>query len=305
MAAMASALVILPLGPVAAMAFGSRLFSATTRWTAGDRVSFLPPEPWAEPVWAGAAAGAGAAAAGAEAAAPEPETEPIFWPGVTVAPSSAAMVRTPSAGADTSTATLSVSISTSSSSFLTASPLFFSHLPIEPSATLSPITGTVMSMPDAAAAGGALAPALAALAGAGGGAPARAGPAAAAAPPSVTEPRTVPGTTVSPSAALMAPRTPSAGATTSSETLSVSSSTSSSSFLTASPTFLVHFAMVASVTDSPRAGVRMSAMSGPAVSLGVFGEVYQAKASLVKVSSSFRWRLIRPAAVEAEPGRPT
>ena len=32
---------------------------ATTRWTAGDRVSFLPPETWAEPVLAGAAAGAG------------------------------------------------------------------------------------------------------------------------------------------------------------------------------------------------------------------------------------------------------
>ena len=55
-AAMASPLVILPLGPVAEIALGSRLFSATTRWTAGDRVSF---DTWAEPVLAGAAAGAG------------------------------------------------------------------------------------------------------------------------------------------------------------------------------------------------------------------------------------------------------
>src|SRR5687767_8078299 len=37
MAATASALVMLPLGPVAASVFGSRLFSVTTRWTAGDR----------------------------------------------------------------------------------------------------------------------------------------------------------------------------------------------------------------------------------------------------------------------------
>ena len=35
------------------------------------------------------------------------------------------------------------------------------------------------------------------------------------------------------------------------------------------------------------------------------GEADQAMASARKVSSSFRWRLIRPAAVEAEAGRPT
>ena len=299
MAASASPLVMLPFGPEAGMALGSRLFSATTRWTAGDR-ALSPPETWAEPVLAGAAAGAGAgAAAGAavEPAAPEAAMLPIFWPGVTVSPSSAAMVRTPSAGAETSTATLSVSISTSSSSFFTASPDDLSHLPMEPSATLSPMVGTLISTAEAAA--GAAAGAASAL----GGALAVEGASEA---PSLTTPRTVPGTTVSPSAALMSPRVPSAGETTSSETLSVSSSTSSSSFLTGSPTFLVHLAMVASVTDSPRAGVRMSAMSGPACLGQSVGEkAYQAKASVVKASSSFRWRLIRPAAVEAEPGRPT
>src|SRR5690606_27255954 len=161
------------------------------------------------------------------------------------------MVKTPAAGAETSTATLSVSISTSSSSLATVSPDFFSQVPIEPSATLSPIVGTAMSMP---------APPEAAGAAAGAAAAAGAGAEAAAAPPSVTAPSTVPGTTVSPSSALIADSTPSAGATTSSETLSVSSSTRTSSFLTASPTFLVHLAMEASATDSPRAGVRISAI---------------------------------------------
>src|SRR5690606_35271844 len=160
-------------------------------------------------------------------------------------------VRTPAAGAETSTATLSVSISTSSSSLATVSPDFFSQVPIEPSATLSPMVGTAMSTaapPEAAGAAGAAAGAAAA------------GAEAAAAPPSVTAPSTVPGTTVSPSPALIADSTPSAGATTSSETLSVSSSTRTSSFFTASPTFLVHLAMEASATDSPRAGVRISAI---------------------------------------------
>ena len=39
MAANASPLVMLPLGPVGVMAAGSRLFSVTTRWTAGDRTA--------------------------------------------------------------------------------------------------------------------------------------------------------------------------------------------------------------------------------------------------------------------------
>src|SRR5690606_33493290 len=163
----------------------------------------------------------------------------------------AVMVRTPAAGAETSTATLSVSISTSSSSLATVSPDFFSQVPIEPSATLSPMVGTAMST---------AAPPEAAGAAAGAAAAGAAGAEAAAAPPSVTAPSTVPGTTVSPSPALIADSTPSAGATTSSETLSVSSSTRTSSFFTASPTFLVHLAMEASATDSPRAGVRISAI---------------------------------------------
>ena len=128
--------------------------------------------------------------------------------------------------------------------------------------------------------------------------------AGAADAPSLTTPRTAPGVTVSPSGALISDSTPSAGDTTSSETLSVSSSTRTSSFFTGSPAFFVHLPMVASVTDSPRAGVRMSAMVGSRSRSGQ-DIAYQAKASVRKASSSFRCRLIRPAAVEAEAGRPT
>ena len=49
-----------------------------------------------------------------------------------------------------------------------------------------------------------------------------------------------------------------AGAGTSTVTLSVSSSTSGSSALTASPSFLNHLPIVASVTDSPSVGTRIS-----------------------------------------------
>ena len=59
MAAMASALVMLPFGPVADSEAGLMLFSETTRWTAGDR--WAETGTWAEPVLAGAAA-TGAAA---------------------------------------------------------------------------------------------------------------------------------------------------------------------------------------------------------------------------------------------------
>ena len=69
--------------------------------------------------------------------------------------------------------------------------------------------------------------------------------------------------TVSPSLATISPSTPAAGALTSSVTLSVSSSTKGSSAFTASPGFLNHLPMVASETDSPRVGTRISvAMSG-------------------------------------------
>src|SRR5262249_35582623 len=55
--------------------------------------------------------------------------------------------------------------------------------------------------------------------------------------------------------------TPADGAGTSIVTLSVSSSTSGSSTATASPAFLNHLPMVASVTDSPRVGTRISVMA--------------------------------------------
>jgi hypothetical protein len=67
-----------------------------------------------------------------------------------------------------------------------------------------------------------------------------------------------PGSTVSPSFATISPSTPAAGAGTSSVTLSVSSSTSGSSPSRLSPGFLNHLPMVASLTDSPRVGTRIS-----------------------------------------------
>jgi len=83
-------------------------------------------------------------------------------------------------------------------------------------------------------------------------------PAPAAPPPSLMEPRSAPGATVSPSLATMSPRVPAVGAGTSRVTLSVSSSSSGSSAFTASPGFLNHLAIVASETDSPRVGTRIS-----------------------------------------------
>src|SRR5215212_758343 len=84
-------------------------------------------------------------------------------------------------------------------------------------------------------------------------------PAGADAPaPSLMEPNSAPGVTVSPSLAAMSPSVPAAGALTSSVTLSVSSSTSGSSALTASPGFLNQRPIVASLTDSPRVGTRIS-----------------------------------------------
>src|SRR6185503_10900978 len=69
--------------------------------------------------------------------------------------------------------------------------------------------------------------------------------------PSLIWPSNAPTATVSPSFAAISPSTPAAGAGTSIVTLSVSSSTSGSSTATASPGFLNHLPMVASVTDSP------------------------------------------------------
>src|SRR5579862_1455069 len=85
--------------------------------------------------------------------------------------------------------------------------------------------------------------------------------AAAPAAPSLIWPSKAPTATVSPSLASISPSTPAAGAGTSMVTLSVSSSTSGSSTATASPGFLNHLPMVASVTDSPSVGTRISAMT--------------------------------------------
>src|SRR5579862_3074380 len=78
--------------------------------------------------------------------------------------------------------------------------------------------------------------------------------------PSVICPSNAPTATVSPSLALISPNTPADGAGTSIVTLSVSSSTSGSSTATVSPAFLNQRPMVASVTDSPSVGTRISVM---------------------------------------------
>src|SRR5512139_83991 len=109
-----------------------------------------------------------------------------------------------------------------------------------------------------------ISPDLCAAAAAGFGASAGFGAGAAAfgAPaPSLIWPSSAPTATVSPFFAAMSESTPAAGAGTSSVTLSVSSSTSGSSAATASPGCLNHLPTVASVTDSPRVGTRMSAMT--------------------------------------------
>ena len=90
------------------------------------------------------------------------------------------------------------------------------------------------------------------------GAAAFAGAAVAPAAPSSIDPSNAPTFTVVPAATEIDDSLPDAGAGTSTVTLSVSSSTMGSSAFTASPTFLNHFAIVASVTDSPRAGTRIS-----------------------------------------------
>src|SRR5579859_211364 len=109
-------------------------------------------------------------------------------------------------------------------------------------------------------------------------------PAGTAPGPSLISPSSAPTATVSPSLTAMLAKTPAAGAGTSKVTLSVSSSTNGSSTATASPSFLNHLPIVASVTDSPRAGTRISAMiavlqglpsSAPADDLLLFQRVVQ------------------------------
>src|SRR4051794_33809792 len=105
----------------------------------------------------------------------------------------------------------------------------------------------------AGAGGGGGAGAAEALAGA-------AGLAAAPAAPSLICPSSAPTATVSPSLATISPSVPADGAGTSMVTLSVSSSTKGSSTATASPAFLNQRPIVASVTDSPSVGTRISVM---------------------------------------------
>src|SRR5882724_2283054 len=106
----------------------------------------------------------------------------------------------------------------------------------------------------------------AAAAGAGGGGAAEAvglanaGAGLALAAPSLICPSRAPTATVWPSLAMISPSVPAEGAGTSIVTLSVSSSTNGSSTATASPAFLNHRPMVASVTDSPSVGTRISVM---------------------------------------------
>src|SRR5258708_13007075 len=83
----------------------------------------------------------------------------------------------------------------------------------------------------------------------------------AAPAPSLICPSSAPTARVSPFLAATSESTPAAGAGTSNVTLSVSSSTSGSSTATASPGCLNHLPTVASVTDSPRVGTRMSPMA--------------------------------------------
>ncbi len=76
--------------------------------------------------------------------------------------------------------------------------------------------------------------------------------------PSPIVPSTLPTAVAMPAGTRISDSTPALGAGTSTVTSSVSSSTSGSSIATASPGFLSHLATVASVTDSPRAGTRIS-----------------------------------------------
>ena len=103
--------------------------------------------------------------------------------------------------------------------------------------------------------------------------------------------------------------TPAAGAGTSSVTLSVSSSTSGSSTATASPAFLNHLPMVASVTDSPSVGTRISVPWSVLSfcsrrSRQVAGCFSREALRRGTASSCARCFDIRPVAVEAEAGRP-
>ncbi len=112
--------------------------------------------------------------------------------------------------------------------------------------------------------------------------------------PSLIWPSSAATPTVSPVLAAISDKTPAAGAGTSSVTLSVSSSTTGSSTATASPGCLNHLPTVASVTDSPRVGTRISAMIFP----------FYPSASSRNCLSCAKCLLICPTAVDADAGRP-
>ena len=130
---------------------------------------------------------------------------------------------------------------------------------------------------------------------------------AAASAPSLIWPSSAPTATVSPSLAEISDKTPAAGAGTSSVTLSVSNSTTGSSTATASPGCLNHLPTVASVTDSPRVGTRMSVIT---ISSRVVGRHFRMtheihpSASSRNCLSCARCLDICPTAVEADAGRP-
>ena len=117
--------------------------------------------------------------------------------------------------------------------------------------------------------------------------------------PSSIDPNTEPMATVVPCCTLMSPNMPAAGAGTSTVTLSVSSSTSGSSALTVSPGFLNHWPTVASVTDSPSAGTR--------ISIGIFATPQSVSERACPTSAFCSWLclLASPVAVAAVAGRPT
>ena len=141
-----------------------------------------------------------------------------------------------------------------------------------------------------------------------------AGAAFAVPAPSPITPSTAPTSTVWPSATRISDSTPAEGANTSSVTLSVSSSTSASSAAMLSPCCFIHFATVASVTDSPRAGTTILLLMAEILSSdsgGRFCRLISARnyetvrASLTSLSCSLRCRRSRPVAGEAAATRPT
>ncbi len=128
---------------------------------------------------------------------------------------------------------------------------------------------------------------------------------AAPLPPALKDASSPPTAMVSPSLATISASTPSEGAGTSTDTLSVSSSTSGSSAFTASPGFLSQRPTVASETDSPSVGTRISVAIDPVSFLcfRIAGRQPPSESSRNACNCS-RCRDMRPVAGEAAAGRP-